>query len=279
MSKKMGLFLSAMSFFLVSCFHNDEIRKELFNVNTRLLALENELQDKQQANSRQYVTASGRVSQMQEDIQKLKGEVDRLQIGVQKGEIPGMPNNPHEPSVAHQLASINEKLHQLDLEKIATFEDRLIALEKAQNEILTILEKMDTKKKGASSKKANLNSLKTIEAAFHKKQFQAIVEEAPHLLADKSHHKQDIDKIRYFYSESLFKVGNVRDAAISFGELMKKENLGEYGPKIHLRMGDCFKNLGDKKTAIAYYKKLIEKFPNSTESESAKKQLKTLQES
>ncbi len=86
-----------------------------------------------------------------------------------------------------------------------------------------------------------------------------------------------MELIRYYYSESLFRVGNVREAAISFSELLKKENLGDLGPKVRLRMGDCFRNLGDKKTAEAYYKLLIEKFPQSHESELAKKQIKKLE--
>src|SRR5471030_177840 len=128
--KKNWLLYAALSVSTVGCFHDEELQKEVFNANTRILALENELQDKQQVNSRQYVSASSRVSQMQEDLLKIRGEIDRLQVGVQKGEIPGLGEQ--EPSIAKQITSTKEKLE--------AFDQRLIALEKAQDEILSILE-------------------------------------------------------------------------------------------------------------------------------------------
>ena len=269
--KNWPLFFVVLIALLGACAHDDEIRKELFDVNTRVLALENEIQDKQQTNSRQYVSASSRVSQLQEDVQKIRGEIDKLQVGIQKGEMPGQSTS-HEPSIAKQVHDIREILKGYDPEKAVQLDAKMDALEKAQIEILSILERLD-KKKG--DKKAKASTFKTVEQAFQAKRFKEVVDEAPHLLTLKG--QKNVELIRYYYSESLFRVGNVREAAISFSELLKKENLGDLGPKVRLRMGDCFRNLGDKKTAEAYYKLLIEKFPQSHESELAKKQIKKLE--
>ena len=272
MKVQKNLLFITLSLIPLACTHDDELRKELFNVNTRVVALEQELQDKQQLNSRQYVSATGRVGQLQEDIQKLQGEVDRLKVGVQRGELPGQ--NEREPSVAKQIAAIEAKLAGTELSKL---EERVAELEKAQNEILNLLEKMDKKKGATGPKNGGLNNLKAIEHAFQKKRFQDIVDEAPHLLAHKGSKKEELNKIRYFYSESLFKVGNMKEAAISFGELLKsKDHEQGHEPHIRLRLGDCFRNLGDKKTALAYYRQLIEKYPTSTESESAHKYIQKL---
>jgi tetratricopeptide (TPR) repeat protein len=272
MFKKNWLLLTVLSVNTVACFHDEEARKQLFNVNTRLVSLEHDIQDKEQTNSRQYVNASGRTSQIQEDLQRLKGELDRLQIGVQKGEIPGMSGS--EPSIAQQIAMINEKLKNFNADKI---EERIVELEKAQKEILNLLEKLDKKKaESHTTKKQKLNSLTAIEQAFHNKHYKDIVQEAPQLLSKKGN--KDANSIRYYYAESLYKVGDMREAAISFGELLKTETHGDRGAKIRLHMGDCFRKLGDKKTAIAYYKLLVEKFPKSSESQSAKEHIKKLEE-
>lgn len=273
MHKKKFLVFGILSLVSQACFHDEELRKEFFNVNTRVVALEQELQDKQQMNSRQQVSASSRVSQMQDELQKIRGEIDRLQVGIQKGEIPGL--NENEPTIAKQLATTSEKLIA-DLQKL---EERMTALEKTQNEVLSILEKMD-KKKGAKpqNKQTQLSNLKSMTQAFEKKRFQEIVSDAPQLLSQKGLRKSDYSQIRYFYSESLYKVGKIKEAAISFGELSKKEGRGDLGPKIHLRLGDCFRNLGDKKTALAYYRQVVEKFPKASESESARKNIKKLEE-
>lgn len=270
--RKNWLLLAALSVVTVGCFHDEELRKELFTVNTRVLALENEVQDKQQTNSRQQFSASSRVSEMQDELLKIRGEINRLQVGIQKGEVPGL--NENEPSIAKQVAAINEKLNSIDLEKL---EQRILGLEKAQDEILSILQKLDKKKaEKPLNRKPKLGNLKAIEHAFHSKQYKEIVEEAPSLLSNKAHHKE-FESIRYFYSESLYMLGNTREAAVSFGELLKKEGRADLGPKIRMRMGDCFRKLGDKKTAIAYYKLLVEKFPKASESEEAKKHIKKLE--
>jgi TolA-binding protein len=269
--KKNWLLLAALSFMSVGCFRDDELRKELFTANTRILALENEFQDKHQMNSRQQVSASSRVSQMQDELAKLRGEVDRLQVGIQKGEVPGLDD--HEPSIAKQVAAIHEQLKDVDLHKL---QERMIALEKAQTEMLSLLEKMDKKKlTKPHNKRAALQNTKGFEHAFHNKQFKDIVDEAPTVLSGKIAHKE-AESIRYFYSESLYRLGNMREAAVSFAELLEQDLRAELAPKVRLRMGDCFRNLGDKKTAIAYYKLLVEKFPKATESEEARKHLKKL---
>ena len=45
---------------------------------------------------------------------------------------------------------------------------------------------------------------------------------------------------------------------------------------IQLRMGDCFRHLGDKKTALVYYSELIDRFPKSSEAKQAETHLKRL---
>ncbi len=269
MAWKKWFFVGCLSFLLVGCLHEEELRKELFNVNTRLLTLENELQDKQQANSRQYVSTSSRTGQLEDELRKIHGDIDRLQTGVQRGELPGQTSS--EPSIAKQISEIRERLKQFDLEKLKTIEERVLAVEKAQIEVLAALEKTDKPEKKKSNKKEKVPTLKSLEQDFQARRYKGIVETIPSLLEKPG---KDNDMLRYYYSESLFKIGNMREAAVSFGELLKRENLGHFNPKVRLRMGDCFRNLGDKKTAIAHYKLLVDKYPESSEADLAKKLIK-----
>ena len=48
-------------------------------------------------------------------------------------------------------------------------------------------------------------------------------------------------------------------------------------PKLHLRMGDCFRLLGDTKAALVYYKELIEQHPTAKETTYAKKYIPRLE--
>lgn len=274
MALKKWFLIGCLSFLIVGCFHEEELRKELFNVNTRLLTLENELQDKQQANSRQYVSASSRTGQLEDELRKIHGDIDRLQTGIQRGELPGQSAS--EPSVAKQIAEIKERLKQFDAEKLKSIEERVLAVEKAQIDILASLEKAEKSEKSdkKKNKKEKGSTLKSLEQDFQAKRYKSLVETIPSLLEKPG---KDNDMLRYYYSESLFKIGNMREAAVSFGELLKKESLGHINPKVRLRMGDCFRNLGDKKTAVAHYKLLVDKYPDSSEAEVAKKLIKKIE--
>ena len=43
-----------------------------------------------------------------------------------------------------------------------------------------------------------------------------------------------------------------------------------------MRMGDCFRHLGEYSTARLYYSELIEEFPRTTEAERARQRIKEL---
>ncbi len=82
--------------------------------------------------------------------------------------------------------------------------------------------------------------------------------------------------MKYLYSESLFKLGRIDEAAISYSELMEKKDLASRSSKVYLRLGDCFRFLGENKTALLYYQDLLRNHPKTEEAGYAKKYIDKL---
>ena len=69
--------------------------------------------------------------------------------------------------------------------------------------------------------------------------------------------------------------GEIREAALKYNEYIEskpKENMSV----ALLRMGDCFKQLGDAETAKIYYQELIQKYSGTSEAKQAKDKLAKL---
>ena len=241
----------------------EEIKLELFRAHKRLLELEHRL-DKSgkevkskgdQANQR-IASASVRQDRLDGEIRQIKGSLDILRRGVITGELPG--NQEQADSVAKTLRILGE---------------RIVDLEKTQIEILTLLENKRSKKNEKNRKKRkNLNNLSDIKKAFDNKNYLYIAEDASKIIKRTKKAKDKLD-LRFYYAESLFKLGRLRDSALLFNELLNEESLGQKA-LVRLRMGDSFRLLGDKKAAEIYYHEVISDFPNSEEAEVAQKHVK-----
>ncbi|MBI2603474.1 MAG: tetratricopeptide repeat protein [Deltaproteobacteria bacterium] len=270
----MKAFVLIISVILISgCIHEDEFRKELFDVEKRLVDLEHDIKDKQSTDNKQYISSSSRVESMEEEFQKMKGEVERLRIGVQTGELPGQTDQ--EDSIAKKIEKTKEQIKTLEKERetLEKLEERISDLEKSQMEILSILENYENK--GGQKRKA-LDSLAEVEKAFKRRNYLHIIEDLPPALKKDS--KNNIDFL-FYYSESLFKLGKLKEAAVSYNDLIKKDKKDKYGSKSYFRIGDCFRFLGDNKAALSYYKQLLEKYPTGPESERVRNLVKKMENS
>lgn len=258
----------------MACVRKEEFRKELFDVNTRVLALENDVQDKNNQEGQRFVSASGQIQELQNSIRTLKGEIDRLEIGVREGELPGGEQKKKSKSIASQVHKLRQDIQNIESQHIKALEERLRSLELTQNKILILLEKLDKKKTRSSS--ATLKTRLDFKKAYNNKQYVRVTEQAPALLAAKKKVK-DINSIHYFYAESLFKIGRLQEAAIAFGELIQKDPFrGNLAARLRLRMGDAFRLLGDYKTAKSYYQIVLDDYPKSDSQQKAQELLEKL---
>jgi TolA-binding protein len=247
---------------------------DIFNTQTRLLNLEQQLtQSSQEAAKsgestvKRIANTKAELDRIAKELQEIRGEIDALKQGVSAGALPGSdPTN--ENTVAFKLTNLS---------------DRIVAVEEQQMELLDAINKAGKSKakdkKGGDAKKSDksaatagpIDSLDDLEGAYDGKKYQAVADAAPKVL--KAAAAGDKERVRFLNAEALFKLGKMRDAALKFNELIESNPSKRYLPLAKMRMGDCFRNLGDGSTAKVYYEELIKEFPNSDEAAKAKERM------
>jgi TolA-binding protein len=254
-----------------------QLRDDIFGLQTRVLQMENQLsaQGKEinTATSRQEASVSTRLDKIAIELQRIKGDIDALRIGVTTGQLPGTDPD-QEGSVAKTLTLLNE---------------RMALVEENQNKILGVIDKSveASKKSGkkddkakekaakaAEKKSASLKSLDDMRTAFDKKKYKAIAEDGEKVLAGLKG-KKDKQEATYILAESLYKSGEIREAALKYNDYIESKPKDNMSLAL-LRMGDCFKQLGDAETAKIYYQELIQKYGGSAEAKQAKDKLAKL---
>lgn len=241
-----------------------EMQNDLFNVQTRLLTLERSLSDTSkdarstgETASRKLASNHAELERMNHEMQQIRGEIDALKVGVSTGQMPGRENQPN--SVAGQLGRLSDRLDDIE----QTQEELLEALKKAG------LGKPNAKKNSGNSKK--IGSVGDLQSAFDDKKYKQVIEEGPRLSTTGS--SADKEKARFLTAEALFKLGKMREAALKYSEFVESHPSPKLLPTVKMRLGDCFRHLGDKTTAQIYYEELIKEFPDSDEAGKAKERL------
>ena len=240
---------------------------DIYNVQTRLLVLEHQLGDTskkaetsgESANKR-LASTQANLDRIDRQLRELHGDVDALRIGVVTGQMPGSDASQQEGSVAASLTKLNE---------------RMDAVEQAQEELVEALKKAGLKRKDAKNTKthktSSVSDVDGLQKEFDDKHYKQVVDDAPHLIkANKGHAREQAS---YLLAESYFKLGKIREAALHFNDLVESKPSKKVLPLAKMRLGDCFRHLGDASTAKVYYEELIKEFPRSDEAAKAKERL------
>lgn len=246
-----------------------QFRDDIFNLQSRVVQLEGQStnlgKEITTQTSRQEASVSTRLDKFAIEIQRVKGDIDALKVGVTTGQMPGSDPE-QEGSLAKTLADVNA---------------RLDALEENQNKILAAIDKAieakkpDKKEKEKPSKKSSsLKSFEDIKTAFDKKKYKLIAEEGGKVV-DELRSKKEKQEALFMLAESYYKNGQVREAALRFNEFQETKPKERMAQSL-LRMGDCFKELKDIETAKIYYQELLQKYANSEEAKEAKSKLAKL---
>jgi TolA-binding protein len=255
-----------------------EMRRDIFNLQTRLLEMEKDTTTHEKAkkssedNAHQRIaSANADIERVQSELLKVKGDIDALKVGVQTGQMPGT-EAPAEGSLASTVAALST---------------RMATIEEAQQQIIEEIETLKRgntgpSKKGATKpatkddKNSQIVGIAGLRSAFEKKRFKQINDEAAAVL--KKLPPKDLEEGTYLYAESLFKMGKMRDAALKYNDLVElKNSSGKYSAHSKMRMGDAFRHLGDPATAKLYYEELVQKHPKAPETAKAKERLSELQ--
>lgn len=235
------------------------MQNDIFNVQTRLLNLERQLSDtgkeaktSSETTQKSVASTQANLDRITRELQQLHGDVDALRIGVVTGKLPGAESQ--EGSVADTLAKLAE---------------RLDAIEQSQEELLQALKKAGLK--NSTKKPKALSNAGDLQSAFDDKKYKQVVDEGPKVLKDAK--DGDKEQVRFLLAESYFKLGRMREAALKYNDFIDSKPTNKYLPLAKMRIGDCFRNLGDASTARVYYEELIKEFPNSEEAAKAKERL------
>lgn len=246
----------------IGCFtaaKEKQINSDIYNLQQRLFELEKNVTTtttvSNEKNRKQIASASTNMEKLTVEIQKIKGEVDAIRVGVKTGQIPG-----EEIQEGSMLYTLNDILTRLE------------TVEASQSEILDAIKGSGNK---GSKKKNRLRSLKDLQNAFNKKLYPKVVEDAPTLLK-KVRKTSSKEEIKFLHAESLYKLGKLRDAALKFNDFIESKPSDKRLPQAKLRMGDCFRHLGDKATSRVYYSEVIDQFPESDQAKTAKQRLEKL---
>ena len=182
------------------------------------------------------------------DMQLLTGKVDDVRILAQKP--------------ADDIALLREDLGK----RLATLEERLSGLEKSVAE--------QQKKAGQQQQQQEtpeylyqqgIDAMKNGALARARDIFSKFLVLYPkHKLAANAH---------YWQGESYYSEKNFEQAVLEFQEVIKNFPENDKVPAAMLKQGMAFKEMGDGKSAVYIYKKLVELYPKSEEAKIAKVKL------
>ena len=238
----------------------EDLQARVFEMQTRLLTLENRQKGgvaAQESHGKTLATSHARLDKIERELQKIVGQLEVLEMGIRTGEMPGTEAGVD--TVARSLVEIASRLE---------------TVETNQNSLLEAVDKA-TKKKGKASRKksksrAKLSTVAQMDKSFSKKHYKTVAASGPKLI--KSLKGKGKERALYLYAESLYKLGRLRDAALQYNDYVEK-GYTEYIAHAKMRMGDCFRHLGDQDAAKLYYEELIDQFPSTSEATKAKERL------
>jgi TolA-binding protein len=237
-----------------------DMQNDMFNVQTRLLSLERtltdstkEAKDTGEGAAKRVASAQADMERLSRDIQQIRGDIDALKVGVSTGRLPGADAS--EQTLGDKLDSMAERLE---------------AVEQSQEELLGALKKAGLNAPGKGKDKGVANA-KDLQKAFDAKRYKQVTEEAPKLL--KKADGKDKEQVMFLHAEALFKLGKMREAALKYNDFLEVKPGDKLVPVAKMRIGDCFRSLGDGETAKVYYEELIKEFPDSDEAAKAKERM------
>lgn len=233
--------------------------------------------------AKQLASSNANIDRLSQQQSKMAGEIDGLRRALERGEMPGSE---------HQKDSIFAKMENLEL--------RMAELEQAQREIIELLEKSNIKLASSGSdpignqqvsegktnkevepklnvdpKATGSKGIKEARVLFTKNKWKQIIEMAPQALASL---EKNAEKEEFFslYAESLFKSGDIKESAIKYNEFLEMKPSKKHLAQAKMRMGDCYRHLGDADTALIYYQEVVRDFPKTEQGIKSKERISQL---
>lgn len=244
------------------------IKDDVARLQSRMIEVENALTEQGKTistrSNQHAASANTRIDGIMREIQKIQGEIDALRVGVVTGQMPGI-NPENEGSVARTLESLQERIKEL---------------EEGQAKILSAINQAsktssDNQNQASSNRKTvKITTLKGLEKAFNDQRFRHVAENGAAVVRNQKS-KADKERATYLYAESLYKLGNLREAALKFNDYLDLKP-SKHVAHAKMRLGDCFRHLGDVATAKLFYQDLLASHKGSEEAKWAEERLAKL---
>lgn len=258
-----------------------QMRSDIDRLNAQYSQLEqNVSQEKTSGTGVKAMASTGaNIDRLSQQQSKMAGDIDLLRRALEKGDVPGIDTG-------------KDSL----LGRVNSLESRMTALELSQKEIIELLEKSKGLSGGSRSdsntseakpakeqdsrlivdpKESGSKAIKEARVLFNKNKWKQVIEIAPQWLPkfDKKVEKEEFFSI---YAESLFKNGDIKEAAIKYNEFLELKPSKKFLPLAKMRMGDCYRHLGDNDTALIYYNEVIKDFPKTDQGVKSKERVAQL---
>ncbi len=274
--KSIGLGLCLVLTGCVTPAEERQLKDDIFSLQTRLVAMEGQVNNQSKEittqSSRQEASVTTRLDKISIEIQRIKGDIDALRVGVVTGQLPGTEGGTQETSAAKSMSDVIARIDAIEenQNKIIAAIDKAIDTKKPEKK--SVSESSEAKEKKESEGK--LKSFKDLKAAFDNKNYKLIADHGDKLLGTLKAKKVKQEAM-FMLAESYYKSGQIRDAALRYNDYLESKPSDNLSFSL-LRMGDCFKQLGDAETAKIYYQELIQKYGKSEEAKQAKEKLAKL---
>ncbi len=241
-----------------------EIKDQIFEVKTKLMELEKVSQEKGQTvdvSRRNIASTHTEIERINVELQRIKGELESLKIATKTGEIPG--SDPEADSVGKRIRDLEARVEAVELGS-STKSGGAGAGAGAAGA---------AKVAPSDPKKISVNE---IRSSFNNKKFSFVIANAEGVL-QRLKTKGTKEEVAYYEAESLFRLSRYREAALKFADFGEQYSGSARISYSKLRLGDCFKQLGDAQAAKSYYKEILTKYPKSEEANKAKENLDALE--
>ena len=241
------VFLSLVSIITnVSCMTSRkeaDLREQIWKLKNRVAhledrfvkrdALDTAIEKSHKDSKETFNKANSIIREAKSSIQYVRGEIEELQIKLDK-------------KVSKRMVQLEREVSDLS-SRIASKIDEI---------------KSKVTDSGPKTKLSMTKVYKRARSKFQKKDYEGVVNKLKKFETLYKKYKS-LDEVFYLRAESLYKLKKYRKAALDFNKILGSYSKSSFAPISKMRMGDCYRVLGDNETAEIYYKEFLEQYSKS----------------
>lgn len=226
---------------------------------TKVVALEKAISDTEKDIRKKQADIVADITAIRSDFQVLTGRFEETRYAIQKSVQEGKSSRDEFDIKLKETAQLLEELQK-----------RMTSVE----QVAVLLRQGKEQGTGKASEATNFEEdYKDAYETFQKGEYKAAREKFQKYLETHPGSKY-ADNALYWIGESYYNEKSYEKAIVVYDDVAKKYPDGGKASAALLKQGMAFSSLGDKKSANAIFKKLVERYPKSEQAEAAKKKLK-----